>query len=77
MSLRLYSGDRVWLVVPDCILAPRAAIHRYGSLSFVGEVDEARLSRTELAKIMAGLDANLFAEIPEKAANRLLAGSEA
>ncbi|MBN8427857.1 hypothetical protein [Thermomonas sp.] len=77
MSLRLYAGDRVWLIVPDCMLASQAAIDRYGPLAFVGEVDEMCLSDTELAKIMAGFDVDLFAKISKKAAKLLLAGSGA
>jgi len=76
MPLRLYAGDRVWLVVPDCMLASQAAASRYGPLALVGEVDEARLSETELARVLAQFDALSFAKIPKVVAKRLLAGCE-
>lgn len=77
MPFRLYAGDRVWLIVPDCMLASQAAAHRYGPLEFMGEVEETRLSKTELARILAEFDAVSYAEIPKNVAKRLLTTSRA
>lgn len=71
MALRLYSGNGIWIVVPDCMHASVAATAKHGSLRYLGEVDQARLTDAELNGILAEFDANSFAEILEEVALRL------
>ena len=71
MKLRLYAGNHAWLLVPDCMQASRAADRRYGPLEFLGEIEHESLEAAEWKSVLAGLDAESFATIPEGTARRL------
>lgn len=73
MRFRLYSGNTIWVLVPECIVPPRSATSRHGPLRFLGEIDGNRLGPSEHEAILAQIDENLFAQAPAEMASRLLA----
>ena len=72
MNLRLYAAKDAWLMVPDCMLASKAAMDKYGPLEYLGEVDQAELEEEELERIVAEFDAAPFAIVAKQMAQRLL-----
>ena len=72
MNFSLYAGDGAWLLVPDCTTATQAAIKKHGPLEPIYEVGAERIDAVELKKVMAWIDVELYAEISEETARRLL-----
>jgi hypothetical protein len=71
MNFRLYAARHAWLLVPDCMRAPQAAVDRFGPLEFLGEVDPGELASDDVARIMAEIDAAAFAVVPGALVQRL------
>jgi hypothetical protein len=73
MKFTVYKAEGLYLLVPDCIKASREAEHRYGPLSYCGEIESDDHPSTELwAMVMADIDTRLFAVVGELVANALL-----
>ena len=72
MNLCLYAGDHAWLLVPDDMSATQAAVGRHGPLEPMFELDQGSLEADELAKVMAWIDVERYAEISEETAKRLI-----
>jgi hypothetical protein len=70
MNFNLYGTRHVWLVVPDGIRAPQAAVDRFGPLEFLGEVDGGDLEAGELARITGEIDTTSFAVVADDIAQR-------
>jgi hypothetical protein len=75
MKMRLYAARHAWLMVPDCMRAPQAAIDRFGPLEFLGEIDRRALADDEFARIAGEFDAASYALVPAELALRLLRAS--
>ena len=72
MNFCLYAGDNSWLLVPDGMTATQAAVGRHGPLEPLFELDQDSLDADELTKVMAWIDVELYAEISEETAKRLI-----
>lgn len=72
MNFILYAGDDAWLLVPECMVASQAAVARYGALRPLFELAEDHFDADSLRRIMADVEANLFAEIPKAMAMDLI-----
>ena len=71
MKFRVYATRHACLIVPDCMQASQAAVHRYGPLELLGEVDQHDLAESEVARIMKEVDDSSFAALPAQLGGRL------
>lgn len=71
MKFRLYAGPSAWLLVPECMLASRAAANRHGPLQLLGTIDDTLVEKAALPSILAMIDADSFATLPGELATHL------
>ena len=73
MLLHIYSSRRrVWLLVPDCMTASQTAVHKFGALTRLGEINSNHLSAAENAQLLAAFDVQSYIKITEEIGQRLL-----
>ena len=75
MNLRLYAAGCGWLVLPDCMLESRAILEKFGSLRFLGIVNQ-WLSDSEAREIMLGFELDSYAQVTDALGRRLLRAIE-
>ena len=73
MKYDLYAGKGVWLLVPVCLMPPHAAELKFGRLRPICRFDEALIDRDDLSRIGSRIESDLYAEIDQDTALRLVA----
>ncbi len=76
MNLRLYAAGCGWLLLPDCMLESRVTFEKFGSLEFLGIVNQ-WLSDSEAREIMMGFELDSYAQVTDALGQRLARAIEA
>jgi hypothetical protein len=68
---RIYSGEGIWILVPDCLQPPLSARDEFGPLRYVWFADMDACTDDERAELLAQFDLQAYAVLTEELALRL------